>query len=133
MKHRTSKLKIWVAINAVGLILYLYFASKIWAFAGDVGLTGGPGDPIIWAMTALPFLVVCSFINIIWVVMMLLRKEKSSFLKTFLVWILVVAAWILANRYDEYRQYRGSAVQHRAALVVSGTETGVRQPNCATG
>ncbi|QAU23075.1 hypothetical protein EO087_02960 [Dyella sp. M7H15-1] len=127
MKNGASKLKIWVAINAIGLILYLYFSSRIWAPADEAGLMGGPGDPILWAMTALPFLIVCSLINILWFVMILLRKKRSSFLKSFFVWVLVVAAWILANRYDEYRQYRGTVVMQHAALISGSEQRSVNQ------
>ncbi|WP_155394294.1 hypothetical protein [Xanthomonas albilineans] len=118
MKNDDFRLKILVAINFIGLIFYLYFASKIWAPAGGSYLGGGPGDPFIWVMTAFPFLAIFGLINAIWLVVIIIRKKKISLLKSVLFWILVVAVWILANRYDEYRQYRGNVVSHDAALVI---------------
>ncbi|WP_155394831.1 hypothetical protein [Xanthomonas albilineans] len=113
-----SKLKILVSINLIGIIFYLYFASKIWAPTGGVDLGGGPGDPFIWVMTAFPFLAIFSLMNAIWLVMIIIKRKKIAFLKSIFFWVVVVIVWVLANRYDEYRQYRGDFVNHDVALVI---------------
>jgi hypothetical protein len=112
MKSISSKVKIWLIINFIGIIFYLFFASLIWAPAGQKGLLGGPGDPITWVMLAFPFIVFFSLANVFWLVWIIFNIKKSSFWELLLIWILVVAAWIGANRYDFYHHYNGSSVQH---------------------
>jgi len=107
-----SREKIWIAVNIVGIVLYLYFASRIWAPPGESGLEGGPGDPFIWVISAFPFLAVCFIVNIIWLALMLFKLRKSSAWIGLLLWIFLMAAWLGANRYDVYRQYTGSPVQN---------------------
>jgi hypothetical protein len=45
-----------LSANLLGIALYLYFASEIWAPAGEEGLLAGPGDPIVRGFSALPVL-----------------------------------------------------------------------------
>jgi len=55
----------WVAINALGAGVYLYFASSVWPPAELRGLSEGhaAGDPIVWGLTALPTFVACAAVN----------------------------------------------------------------------
>lgn len=53
----------YIAINSFGIIIYLHYASLIWAPPAEKGLFGGPGDPIIWTVFAFPFLLFFSIIN----------------------------------------------------------------------
>jgi len=63
--YRKTAQVLLIASNGIGLALYLGFASLVWAPEGQEGLLGGPGDPLIWVMLALPWLVLCSFINLL--------------------------------------------------------------------
>jgi len=112
MKNISSKVKIWIIINIFGIIFYLFFASRIWPPAGQESLLGGPGDPIIWMMSAFPVMAFFSLVNIFWLAWIIFNIKKSPFWKLLLIWILMAAAWIGANRYDFHHQYNGSSVQH---------------------
>ena len=111
MKNISSKAKIWIVFNVFGIIFYLFFASRIWAPTGQEGLLGGPGDPIIWIIMALPFIAFFSLANVFWLILIIFNIKKSPFWKLLLIWVLVVTAWIGANRYDFHRQYNGSSIQ----------------------
>lgn len=103
----SSKVVCWLAINILGIVLYLYFASKIWAPAGEAGLVGGPGDSFIWVLTALPVLAINSLINVVILLFIFVTSQKNQIWKFSIIWIFVVTAWFGAYRYDVYRQYTG--------------------------
>src|SRR6185437_10283680 len=110
MNNLASKSSYWILANVAGLITYLYFASWIWAPLGDRSLPGGPGDPIIWGLTAFPVLAVCSLMNVVWIVLIFLSAQRDKRWRDMMTCLIVIAIWISVNRYDEHRQYRGDDV-----------------------
>jgi hypothetical protein len=90
---------LWVLPNILGIVTYFYFSSWTWIPPGEP--VGGPGDPIIWMLTAFPVLAACSFINLIWLICILVGDRKNWKLTS--AWLLIVMAWYAAYRYDVYR------------------------------
>ena len=111
MNEVVSRAKYWISINVLGIILYLYFSSKIWAPAGEKGLKGGPGDPFIWGLTALPVAAICALANLVRLILILTNVLRGRGWRPILVWLLVIFAWIGANRLDVSQRYDGSALQ----------------------
>lgn len=111
MKEALFKSKYWIFANLLGILLYLYLASKLWAPVGERGLEGGPGDPIIWTTTALPVLVLFSLLNIAWFLLIVLRFKKKKSWQPLIIWLVVILAWFGANRHDAHQQYTGDAVK----------------------
>jgi len=96
----------WIYPNIIGVILYLYFASWIWAPSGEKAFSGGAGDPIIWGTTAFPIIAIFSLINLVWLALILSNISRGGKWKAILVWSFVALAWLVANRYDAYRQHQ---------------------------
>jgi hypothetical protein len=101
------QMKYWLLINAAGLVTYLYFASWIWARPSQENLLGGPGDPIIYMLSAFPILAACASLDLIWGVLILLRMRHNKNLKPIMVWLTVGVVWVCALTYDSSRQYTG--------------------------
>jgi hypothetical protein len=97
MSKRTTL--IWVLPNILGIIAYLYLSSSAWVPLQEP--TGGPGDAIVWMLTAFPVIAACSLFNVIWIIVIVVKRKKHW--KPVVVWLLCVSAWYTAHRYDEYR------------------------------
>ena len=107
----TSKVALWIGINAIGIVLYLSLASLIWAPPGEKGLLGGPGDPIIWMLGSFPVLVIFFAVDVVWALLIILRIVKKRHWKIMSVgWLIIVALWIAAFYYDGSRHYTGNLV-----------------------
>jgi uncharacterized BrkB/YihY/UPF0761 family membrane protein len=104
-----KKSKYWLLANVVGLVGFFYFSSRLWSPTGEKGLLGGPGDPLIWAISILPILLVITVINLVWLFKLLFRVKKESW-RVLMAWVLVVIIWFCALWYDHYRSYDGSEV-----------------------
>lgn len=107
---------LWIVLNAIGIVMYLYAASNTWAPHGEEALLGGPGDPIIWSLSAFPILLVASILNLAWMVLILLRSRQSRNWHALAVWVAVVMLWAGVFAYDHSRQYTGSGVVPNAGL-----------------
>lgn len=99
----------WVIANAIGILCFIYFSSKLWAPPGESGLLGGPGDAFIWTLTVLPVILIFLVANVVWLVRSLFRIRKGGARGLF-VWALVLAVWLVAFGYDRYRSYDGSEI-----------------------
>jgi hypothetical protein len=80
----------------------------MWAPLGNEGLLGGPGDPIIWVLAVLPVLVVCSVMNFVWLMLVLLHMRRTRDWYSVAILLLVVILWSGAIGYDHSRQYKGT-------------------------
>ena len=107
-----SRRSAFIATNALGLLLYLYFASWIWAPPSEKGLYGGPGDPIIWVVFAFPFLLGFAVLNFLVFVSALVRAILYMKWRFFFIASFVIFAWCAAYTYDATRQYDGSWLQN---------------------
>src|SRR5690349_16992847 len=103
-----------IVVNPLCVSLYLYYASSIWAPPEERGLYGGPGDPIIWGLSAFPWLAagVLANIAVIPIIASGLFRHKDK--RLFFVWCTFVLAWTSAIVYDNFRQYNGSLVSQDA-------------------
>lgn len=99
-----------ILANPLCLVLYLYYASWIWAAPEEQGLYGGPGDPIIWGLSALPWLAAGAFVNIVVIPIVATDLFRHKNVRLFLMWCTFVLVWISAIAYDSSRQYNGSLV-----------------------
>ena len=107
--------RFWLLVNIIGLPLYLYFASWIWAPHFEEGLLGGPGDPMIWGSTAFPVLAVCALADLLWLVLILVRRHWSPKWPALVLWVLVVACWYAGLAYDRSRSFTGADVYPEAS------------------
>lgn len=103
------RVNFWVVANVLGLACFLFFASKLWAPQGDKGLLGGPGDPLIWMLSAFPFLLIFFVVNCVWVGRVIAMTRKNG-IKPLLVWAIIAICWIGAFSLDHVRSYDGSEV-----------------------
>jgi hypothetical protein len=103
-----QRTRLWLATNACAVLLYLYFASRVWPPAEWRKLNWaerhGPGDDIIWGLTAFPTLLVATILNLAvlgWVAWNRRRAGRSGI--TAWAWC-IPALWLLAIVVDRYRQ-----------------------------
>lgn len=101
------KAKYWFLANIFGILLYLYYASRIWASPGEEGLPGGPGDPIIWTLSAFPVLVIFFLTNMAWLLLIINQWRRNKDWRPLIVFLFVCAFWFGAHYYDLARQYTG--------------------------
>ncbi len=109
--NESVKYMVLVASNVAGLLLYLYFSSLVWAPPGEEGLLGGPGEAAIWTLFALPWLVICSFLNLL-----MFRTVCARFILygkwiPMLTFVAFIGLWIGAFKLDFSRHYNGSLVR----------------------
>lgn len=98
----------WVLPNILGIAAYLYLSSSTWVPPKEPA--GGPGDPIVWMLTAFPVIAACAILNVIWIIRIFLRRGTRWGLAA--IWLLVEVAWFSANRYDAYRSHPNNAAEH---------------------
>ena len=98
---RTRGTVIWVAGNLMGALCYLYFASWVWP---EPELRGteyaiGAGDPLVWAVSALPTFVLCVVANAAVAGWVIARRRSGGWRPSRLAW-LIPALWLLACGID---------------------------------
>ncbi len=97
----------WVAANALGLAVFVYFSSWIWAPFGQEGLLGGPGDALVWGTTALPTFLLFTLVDLAWFVWIIISRKQSK-LKSLAVWVLVALCWFAAQMWNRSRSFTGA-------------------------
>jgi len=107
------------SLNLIGLTQYLRFASLVWAPRGQEGLLGGPGDPIIWVLSAVPWLVACSLMNLLAFRTICARLILAGRWVPALILVSAVAAWVAAFEYDSSRHYNGGALRIETSTPAS--------------
>ena len=110
MKKVIAKAAPWILFNVLGMAGYLYFASWLWAPPGQEGLLGGPGDPIIFMSSAFPILAACSLLDALWIVSIVRAAKRNGNWRIVVVWLVVVIAWYGVKKYDDSRQFNGTAI-----------------------
>ena len=108
MSKRTAL--IWVLPNILGIAAYLYLSSTTWVSPKEPA--GGPGDPIVWMLTAFPVIAVCAILDVVWIIRIFASRGKRW--KPAVIWLFFVIAWYSAHRYDEYRSAPSNAAEHAA-------------------
>jgi hypothetical protein len=107
----------WVLPNTLGIVAFLYFSSWSWLEAGAPA--GGPGDPIIFMLSAFPIIVACAILNVGWLVRIIVKRDARW--KHAVVWLLCVSAWYSAYRYDVYRLTPTNAAERGPGIEIDGT------------
>ena len=97
-----------IAVNVPGIAIFLFFASWVWAPPGQEGLYYDAGDSIGWTLLAFPFLAICTLFNFIASRSVLIRLFYHRDWMPFLLWLVIVAAWFSAFKYDGGRHFDGS-------------------------
>jgi hypothetical protein len=84
----------WVllAANVFGSIAYVFAARHSWVIPEERGLQNQAGEPIVWAVAALPFYSTFFVVNVSWGAYICLKKRwRSGYL-----WLLSAVGWIAA-------------------------------------
>ena len=85
-------------VNIIGAIIYLYAASPSWAIPEEraQGIHSVAGEPVVWAVRALPILTGFGFLDLLWGAYICVRRKwRSSYL-----WLSTAAIWLIATRID---------------------------------
>lgn len=109
-RSRNGALVFMVVANLLGTPLFLYFSSQFWAPRGQEGLLGGPGEPILWTILALPWLAAVAFSNIAVIPRMSTELFFRKDVRLLLVWCACILMFFSAWVYDGSRQFNGSLV-----------------------
>jgi hypothetical protein len=83
-----------LVLNIISAMVYVYAAMPSWVIPEEraQGLYTVTGEPVVWAVRALPILAGFVLINIIWgAYICAKRKWRSSFL-----WLSAVLVWLVA-------------------------------------
>jgi hypothetical protein len=96
LTQRTSL--ILLALNGMGAVLYLWWASHAWVNPTEraMGIHSIAGEPYVWALGVFPIWAVFLLLNAIWGALILCWREwRSSRL-----WLWVVPIWLIAFAID---------------------------------
>jgi len=77
--------------NVVGIVFYLWLASRGWRLPQEHRAVPVSGEPFVWAL-ALPILGVFLLIDIVWGGLLLRRRER----KRWLWWFIIGGLWLIA-------------------------------------
>jgi hypothetical protein len=102
-----------VAVNVPGIVLFLYFASWVWAPPGQEGLYYDAGDSIAWGLLAFPFLAICAIINFIMSRSVLIHLFYYLDWRPFVLLLVIAVVWFSAFKYDSGRHFDGSRMSAR--------------------
>jgi hypothetical protein len=81
-------------VNVIGTISYVVAASHSWAIPQEreLGLHSTTGEPLIWALGALPTLAAFTLLNLAWAAYICLKKRwRSGYF-----WLMTLAVWPIA-------------------------------------
>jgi len=115
---RIRKSRCWIfiillAVNIPCIILFIYFASQVWAPAGQEGLYYDAWDSVAWTLTAFPLLAVSTLINFIMSRSVLIHLFSYKDWRLFLLWLAIVVVWVFVFRYDTGRHFDGSRMTNQ--------------------
>lgn len=97
---------LWLAVNVIGMGLYLFFASALWVAPEDQGNPGGPGDAFVWLFTVVPVLLVFTVANLLALFKVIKEYHRTRSLVPVLLWIVVCSVWINVLLFDHIKGVR---------------------------
>ncbi len=108
-----NKMKYWLLANAIGLALFLFFASQFWPDLAEQDIPlefRSSHDFVFFLRTCLPTLLLFFLINIAWLIQIFrtILTERFRGIRGWfwlLTWLLVVASWVIVFKYDRYRAW----------------------------
>jgi hypothetical protein len=81
-----------IAFNFVGAIVYVCLASRAWTIPRERGLHSATAEPFIWFLSVAPIVAIFFVVNVIWGVLILVRRRwRSGYL-----WLLTALIWLVA-------------------------------------
>ena len=86
----------WVALNIVGMVVYLWLASSLWVRASEFGEPGGPGDAFYIAFVLWPILGLFLVLDVVALAVIIRRLQAHSVC----TWIAVAALWSSVLLFD---------------------------------
>lgn len=111
-----SKKNYWLIANAIGITAFLFFASKLWPnlVQQNVPLEMRLDAALPFFTNCLPILLLFFLINMIWLIQIfvtIIREHSHSIISwlSLVIWLLVVASWIIAFKYDRSRSWKESS------------------------
>ncbi len=85
-----------LAFNLVGAVVYVCLASRSWAIPRERGLHSETAEPFIWFLSIAPIVAIFFVANVIWGVLILVRRQwRSGYL-----WLLTALIWLVAAVID---------------------------------
>ena len=93
MWESAKKNKIWIFINIVSLIFYIWVSSSNWPQLTNEGYFVSGNMALVWGFTAFPILVLMQLANVIWVSFSLGRKNWPDLL----LGILIFFGWFYVH------------------------------------
>ena len=116
MRLQLRRRSIWLALNFVGVTVYLWLAASLWVRPGEEGEPGGPGDGFYWLFCLLPVLLVYLVINVIALVTIVQRLMRGGrHWSALSLWLVSVSLWAGAIAYDHHRSVRYIDAQYTSA------------------
>jgi hypothetical protein len=113
-KSRAFALWILIVANVPGVFLFLYFASRVWAPPGQEEAYRDFAVALSWALSAFPFLAICTLINFILSRSVLIHFFYYKDWRLILTWLTIVVVWSCAYAYDYGRRFAVSQISNEA-------------------
>jgi TRAP-type C4-dicarboxylate transport system permease small subunit len=98
LKFTQRENAILLIANVVGVVVFLWLGSWTWMPAEErrLGIHSVTGEPLIWALSALPVLAVFIVLNLSWAAFILGRRQWKSGRP----WFLAMMIWLVALAID---------------------------------
>jgi hypothetical protein len=87
-----------LVLNTLGAVIYVFRASPSWAIPQEHGLISPTGEPFVWAAAVFPILAAFLLLNLIWGIVILVRKQWFNVR----LWLLTTPIWMVAIGIDFY-------------------------------
>jgi hypothetical protein len=83
-----------LAVNVLGVLLYLKLASAAWAIPEEraAGINTVTGEPFVWALSVVPVWGTFLLVNVAWMVVSRWRGRRIHPIS----WLVVVVGWVIA-------------------------------------
>jgi hypothetical protein len=87
---------ILLALNPVGAVLYVWFASRGWRIQEEKGMIPVTGEPYVWAVGIFPVWAFLLLLNAIWALLIIKSREWGNGR----LWLLNLPIWLIAAVID---------------------------------
>ncbi|CAN7731466.1 hypothetical protein LJR069_006372 [Variovorax paradoxus] len=104
MKTLLRRRTLWIAVNLLGMAVYLKLASALWVVSGEEGMPRGPGDAFYWLFFLVPVLAAFTLMNSMALLIILSRFRRYGGRVALAVWFAVAVLWAGTVVIDHQRQ-----------------------------
>jgi hypothetical protein len=112
MKSLFRRRTLWLALNVLGMAVYLKLASALWVRHGEEGTPGGPGDAFYWLLILVPVLAVFATLNSIALTAIVRRPRALGRRVALALWLAVAGLWVGAVVIDQLHSVRHIDAQY---------------------